>query len=201
MPELPEVETIRRRLLSCLPGLVISDVAVNDATVSRQSEEELRALLVDRRVLDLRRRGKYLLVDLEGSVAVIHLRMTGQLLFRPPTGGTRSSPESGSSGCIRRGGRAGALVSALGARPFGALRLASRASHRAALRGRAALRTPLGPSSGSRGRVLRRHGAGAVRPWVHDRLSHGHAARADGAAQVVPPRSTAPRGRWQHLRR
>ena len=97
MPELPEVETIRRRLLSCLPGLVITDVAVNDATVSRQSEEELRALLADRRVLDLRRRGKYLLVDLEGSVAVIHLRMTGQLLFRPPAGGTRSSPEISST--------------------------------------------------------------------------------------------------------
>jgi formamidopyrimidine-DNA glycosylase len=102
MPELPEVETVRRRLLTCLPGLVVRDIVVNDATVSAQSEAELRALLAGRRVTGLRRRGKYLIVDLgavegearaadagapgEGrgpTTAVIHLRMTGQLLFRP----------------------------------------------------------------------------------------------------------------------
>ena len=98
MPELPEVETVRRRLLTCLPGLVVRDVVVNDATVSAQSEAQLRALLAGRRVVGLRRRGKYLIVDLgavEGTpagapgsgagptTAVIHLRMTGQLLFRP----------------------------------------------------------------------------------------------------------------------
>jgi formamidopyrimidine-DNA glycosylase len=90
MPELPEVETVRRRLLTCLPGLVVRDVVVNDATVSAQSEEELRALLCGSRVTGLRRRGKYLIVDLDGAagqtVAVIHLRMTGQLLFRPEPG-------------------------------------------------------------------------------------------------------------------
>ena len=49
MPELPEVETVRRRLLTCLPGLVVRDVVVNDATVSAQGEAELRALLAERR--------------------------------------------------------------------------------------------------------------------------------------------------------
>jgi len=97
MPELPEVEIVRRRLLTCLPGLVVRDVVVNDATVSDRSEAELRAQLAGRRVLGLRRRGKYLIVDLGGleragaagasaggpTTAVIHLRMTGQLLFRP----------------------------------------------------------------------------------------------------------------------
>jgi formamidopyrimidine-DNA glycosylase len=124
MPELPEVETVRRRLLTCLPGLLVRDVVVNDATVSEQGEAELRALLAGRRVRTLRRRGKYLIVDLEArrddeaagdahaadhkrdpsiarragagsgavrppagpTVAVIHLRMTGQLLFRPEPG-------------------------------------------------------------------------------------------------------------------
>ena len=106
MPELPEVEIVRRRLLTCLPGLLVRDVVVNDAKVSDRSEVELRALLAGRRVLGLRRRGKYLIVDLGGleaggtgetggmdgmgeaevggpTTAVIHLRMTGQLLFRP----------------------------------------------------------------------------------------------------------------------
>ena len=64
MPELPEVETVRRRLLTCLPGLLVRDVVVNDATVGGQTEAELRALLAGRRVVGLRRRGKYLIVDL-----------------------------------------------------------------------------------------------------------------------------------------
>ena len=81
MPELPEVETVRRRLLTCLPGLILKTVVIGDASVSEQSAEELNALLAGRRVLGLRRRGKYLLVDVEDAVAVIHLRMTGQLLF------------------------------------------------------------------------------------------------------------------------
>jgi formamidopyrimidine-DNA glycosylase len=86
MPELPEVETVRRRLLTCLPGLVVRDVAVRDPKVCDLSEAEVRARLAGRRVLGLRRRGKYLIVDLEGVVAVIHLRMTGQLVFRPGSG-------------------------------------------------------------------------------------------------------------------
>ncbi|HEX5641440.1 MAG TPA: bifunctional DNA-formamidopyrimidine glycosylase/DNA-(apurinic or apyrimidinic site) lyase [Thermoleophilia bacterium] len=101
MPELPEVETVRRRLMTCLPGLLLREVVVNDWTVSVQTEHELNAYLAGRRVTGLRRRGKYLLVDLGSpeepaatpadggagpSVAVIHLRMTGQLLFRPEPG-------------------------------------------------------------------------------------------------------------------
>ncbi len=102
MPELPEVETVRRRLMTCLPGLLLREVVVNDWTVSVQTEQELNAYLAGRRVSGLRRRGKYLLVDLAPleepaggpaaaglagpSVAVIHLRMTGQLVFRPEPG-------------------------------------------------------------------------------------------------------------------
>jgi formamidopyrimidine-DNA glycosylase len=117
MPELPEVETVRRRLLTCLPGLLLREVVVNDWTVSVQTEQELGGYLAGRRVTGLRRRGKYLLVDFgrrvsgggpDGpgatggglndpaavatggysgpSVAVIHLRMTGQLVFRPKPG-------------------------------------------------------------------------------------------------------------------
>jgi formamidopyrimidine-DNA glycosylase len=106
MPELPEVETVRRRLLTCLPGLLLREVVVSDWTVSVQTEQELNARLAGRRVTGLRRRGKYLLVDFGSvqepagrasggppgldhtgpSVAAIHLRMTGQLVFRPGPG-------------------------------------------------------------------------------------------------------------------
>lgn len=87
MPELPEVEVVRRRLAACLPGLVLRGLVVNDPTVVEQPEDEVRARLVGRRVSGLRRRGKYLIVDLApDGVAVVHLRMTGQLLFRPEPG-------------------------------------------------------------------------------------------------------------------
>ena len=93
MPELPEVETVRRRLLTCLPGLVVRDVLVHDATVCDLAADDLRATIVGRRVTTLRRRGKYLLIDLgatpgapAGRLLIVHLRMTGQLLFKPEPG-------------------------------------------------------------------------------------------------------------------
>jgi len=87
MPELPEVETVRRRLAACLPGLVVEGVVVNDPVVSVQTAAELRDALLDRRVVALRRRGKYLIVELEGALLVVHLRMTGRLLLAPEAGG------------------------------------------------------------------------------------------------------------------
>jgi formamidopyrimidine-DNA glycosylase len=87
MPELPEVETVCRRLATCLPGLVLDDVEINDPMVSAQSVGELRGALRGRRVVALRRRGKYLIIELEGVLLVIHLRMTGRLLLAPDPGG------------------------------------------------------------------------------------------------------------------
>jgi formamidopyrimidine-DNA glycosylase len=89
MPELPEVETVRRRLEACLPGLVVDDVVINDSLVSTQSGDELRGALRGRRIVALRRRGKYLIIELEGVLLVIHLRMTGRLLLAPEPGGRR----------------------------------------------------------------------------------------------------------------
>ena len=82
MPELPEVETIRRRLATCLPGLTVHSLNVADETVSQQSEAELRKLLNGRRVRCLRRRGKYLILDFGEALLIVHLRMTGQLVFK-----------------------------------------------------------------------------------------------------------------------
>ena len=89
MPELPEVETVCRRLATCLPGLVVDDIEVHDPTVSAQSVGELRGALQGRRVVALRRRGKYVIIELEGVLLVIHLRMTGRLLLAPEPGGRR----------------------------------------------------------------------------------------------------------------
>lgn len=85
MPELPEVETIRRSLEPHLVGQEITAVQVfRPRQLKNVTPAELNRRLVGRRIAELGRRGKYLLVNLEGGeVLVVHLRMTGRLLFYP----------------------------------------------------------------------------------------------------------------------
>ncbi len=86
MPELPEVETIRRDLAPLVAGRRITGVDVDPATVHLLAGvpvDALRASLVGRTFTSLGRRGKYLLFGLDdGRTFVVHLRMTGRLLWR-----------------------------------------------------------------------------------------------------------------------
>lgn len=86
MPELPEVETVRRGLAEAFVGRRIEKVEVGrERTVRRTSREELIARLTGRHVLDARRRGKYLFFGLDsGDELMIHLRMSGQVLIADP---------------------------------------------------------------------------------------------------------------------
>src|SRR5579871_73128 len=85
MPELPEVETVRRRLAPHLEGRRFEDVEIVDARLTRPLDpaavgRELRGERVER----LDRRGKYLIVRFEsGRSLLIHLRMTGSLRHAP----------------------------------------------------------------------------------------------------------------------
>jgi len=83
MPELPEVETVRRRLEPVLVGRRIERLEVLDARWCRPlAPAELAAAVQGRRVEALRRRGKYLVWELEDEVFLLtHLRMTGTLLY------------------------------------------------------------------------------------------------------------------------
>lgn len=83
MPELPEVETVRRGLATHLVGRTITGVAVGrERTVRRTSAEAVINGLVGATVTSARRRGKYLLSDLDtGDALMVHLRMSGQLLL------------------------------------------------------------------------------------------------------------------------
>ncbi len=83
MPELPEVETIRRQLAPAIEGDVLAELEVLDA---RWCEPAAPAEVADavrgRRIERLARRGKYLSLELEDEVyLVMHLRMTGNLLI------------------------------------------------------------------------------------------------------------------------
>jgi formamidopyrimidine-DNA glycosylase len=82
MPELPEVETLRRGIEATLIGRTVRHVEVpGRRSVRRQEKAEFVDDLLGRTLIAARRRGKYLLVDLDdGAVLVVHLRMSGQLL-------------------------------------------------------------------------------------------------------------------------
>lgn len=83
MPELPEVETIRRDLDKEVVGRKVKSVEVSGARSVRRHKRpaEFRTRVEGRTVTAVRRAGKYLLLDLSGGdVLVAHLGMSGQLL-------------------------------------------------------------------------------------------------------------------------
>lgn len=85
MPELPEVETVRRVIGPQVAGRTIVGVDVrHPAVVARPSAGELAAELCGQRIEGLGRRGKFLVFSLgTGDALVLHLRMTGQVLVTP----------------------------------------------------------------------------------------------------------------------
>jgi formamidopyrimidine-DNA glycosylase len=83
VPELPEVETIRRQLEPELTGRTIARARILDERWTRPvPPQRIERRLARRRIESVRRRGKYLLLGLDGGdVLAIHLRMTGNLIL------------------------------------------------------------------------------------------------------------------------
>jgi formamidopyrimidine-DNA glycosylase len=85
MPELPEVETVRIGLSVLLPKRRIKDVTHDWPKSFPNAPADVERFLLGARVRDVRRRAKVLIVDLDSDYSlVIHLTMTGQLVFRSP---------------------------------------------------------------------------------------------------------------------
>ncbi|WP_102106502.1 bifunctional DNA-formamidopyrimidine glycosylase/DNA-(apurinic or apyrimidinic site) lyase [Oceaniglobus roseus] len=81
MPELPEVETVRRGLAPVLEGGRIALARVNRADLRWPFPPDMAARLTGRRVLRLGRRSKYLMADLDsGETLIVHLGMSGRML-------------------------------------------------------------------------------------------------------------------------
>jgi formamidopyrimidine-DNA glycosylase len=84
MPELPEVETVARGLCQPLQSRTITGVIVEwPRTIAYPSLERFTEDLVGRCVASVRRRGKYIIVDLDRGHLLIHLKMSGQLQITP----------------------------------------------------------------------------------------------------------------------
>ncbi|MFZ5963517.1 bifunctional DNA-formamidopyrimidine glycosylase/DNA-(apurinic or apyrimidinic site) lyase [Thalassococcus sp. BH17M4-6] len=82
MPELPEVETVRRGLAPVMEGQVIARAEVNRPDLRWPFPDNMAARLTGARVVRLRRRSKYILADLDrGETLLIHLGMSGRMLI------------------------------------------------------------------------------------------------------------------------
>ncbi len=91
MPELPEVETIKRDLKKAVVGKRINGVSVHNPAVIRfPSVDKFRKGLAGLAIINVLRKGKVLILELSnGKALVIHLKMTGQLIY--PGNGRGSS--------------------------------------------------------------------------------------------------------------
>jgi len=83
MPELPEVETIKRELLEKVKGKRVSGVKVEkEKSVKLVPPWEFEKILVGKVFSDIQRRGKYLIIYLDSeNTLIVHLKLTGRLLF------------------------------------------------------------------------------------------------------------------------
>jgi formamidopyrimidine-DNA glycosylase len=84
MPELPEVETVKRGLEPVLTGSSFSRVTLNRPDLRIPFPTDMKEKMEGRKCLALRRRGKYLWVDMDGGdTLVIHLGMSGSFIINP----------------------------------------------------------------------------------------------------------------------
>lgn len=88
MPELPEVETIRLGLSGLLPGLVVLGVHHDWPKSFPNAGPDVDQFLTGAKIVEVTRRGKALILELNTKYSlVIHLKMTGQLVFVGDTAG------------------------------------------------------------------------------------------------------------------
>ena len=85
MPEMPEVEIIRRYLDQQLTGRRIMDLEILlPRQIKWPTPEGYRSMAIGRTIQTVQRRGKYLLMELDnGNELIFHLRMTGRLVYEP----------------------------------------------------------------------------------------------------------------------
>jgi formamidopyrimidine-DNA glycosylase len=79
MPELPEVETTRRGIAQTVTGQRIARVIVRESRLRWRLPDEFAAHLQNQRIREVKRRAKYILIDLDSGCLIVHLGMSGSL--------------------------------------------------------------------------------------------------------------------------
>lgn len=83
MPELPEVETVKRGLNKLIIGKTVKSVSSDNEKSFPNTKHDVDSFLLGSKIREVRRRAKVLLIDLSSDYTlVIHLKMTGQLVYR-----------------------------------------------------------------------------------------------------------------------
>jgi formamidopyrimidine-DNA glycosylase len=83
MPELPEVETVRRGLSRLIESLVITGVSSDNPKSFPNAEPDVQQFLIGAEILEVKRRAKVLILELSTKYSlIIHLKMTGQMVYR-----------------------------------------------------------------------------------------------------------------------
>jgi formamidopyrimidine-DNA glycosylase len=83
MPELPEVETVKRGLSRLLPGRIIAKVEHDWPKSFPNAQSDVDEFMIGAQISDVKRRAKVLLIELNTKYSlIVHLKMTGQLVFR-----------------------------------------------------------------------------------------------------------------------
>ncbi len=85
MPELPEVETVVRYINPNIVGKIIEGVEPQnnyDKVLATHGPKQFNELVKNKSIIDVTRRGKYIVIHLEDGFLMIHLRMTGRLLLK-----------------------------------------------------------------------------------------------------------------------
>jgi formamidopyrimidine-DNA glycosylase len=87
MPELPEIETIKKGINQLVKGKQFSEVEIRDKKIAEFSEADFDSKIKDKTFLEARRRAKILILKTDGQFGLmVHLKMTGQLIFEDSTG-------------------------------------------------------------------------------------------------------------------
>ncbi len=83
MPELPEVETVRVGLAELLPGKVVKSVQHDWPKSFPNATADVDNFLIGAKIAEVKRRAKVLIIELDSNYSlIVHLKMTGQLVFR-----------------------------------------------------------------------------------------------------------------------
>lgn len=86
MPELPEVETVRQGLTDFIVGRQISGLKINWSKSFNEPLEKLNKSVVNSKISAVKRRGKVIIIELSsGYSLLVHLKMTGQMVYRSPS--------------------------------------------------------------------------------------------------------------------
>ena len=86
MPELPEVETVKRTLERYLVGKKIIDIYVYYSKIlANEKEKEFRKKLIGQTITGMNRRGKWLIFEMDDYDLVSHLRMEGKYFLKSPS--------------------------------------------------------------------------------------------------------------------